>query len=204
MNKEAEDIKMIREMMEKSSKFLSFNGLSIVFAGIFALIGATVAYLFLNEIIDCVEYDMKLKMIILLIDASAVLFLSVCSVTFFCWKKARTNNESLFNSTTRRATYSLLLPLFAGGIFSLFFISTGDVSIAYATTLTFYGLGLVNTSKYTFSEINILGITLVTLGISALLFANLSLYIWATGFGVCHIIAGFIMYFRYENKNKAK
>ena len=44
MNKQIEDIKAIREMMEKSSKFLSLSGLSGISAGVIAIIGAALAY----------------------------------------------------------------------------------------------------------------------------------------------------------------
>jgi predicted lysophospholipase L1 biosynthesis ABC-type transport system permease subunit len=42
MNTQADDIKAIREMMEKSSKFLSLSGLSGVVAGCAAIAGADV------------------------------------------------------------------------------------------------------------------------------------------------------------------
>ena len=203
MSKETEDIKMIREMMEKSSKFLSFNGISIVFAGIFAIIGATFAHLFIRSVSGS-EYSLIQKIVVLIFDALLVLFLSVCSVTFFCWKKAKANHESLFSSTTRRAAYSLLLPLFTGGIFSLVFLFRGDLHTVYAATLIFYGLGLVNASKYTFSEINHLGIANVILGLLAVFFTDLSLCLWAAGFGLCHIIIGTIMYFKYEKAGELK
>ena len=201
MNKEAEDIKMIREMMEKSSKFLSFNGLSIVFAGFFAIIGTTFVHLFMHGYI-CGKLNMTQIKIVLLIIALLVLFLSVCSVTFFCWRKARYNHETLFSSTTRRAASSLLLPLLAGGIFSLVLLYRGDIDTACAATLIFYGLGLVNVSRYTLSEIQYLGIAIVIFGLLALFFTNLSLYLWATGFGLCHIIIGLIMYLKYEKTDK--
>ena len=203
MNKEAEDIKMIRRMMEKSSKFLSFNGLSIVFAGLFALAGAAFVYLFIHGYLagKCNITQVK---IILLFAALVVLFLSVCSVTFFCWRKAKANHETLFSSTTRRAASSLLLPLLTGGVFSLVLLYRGDFDTVFAATLIFYGLGLINVSKYTLSEIFYLGISVIVLGLLAHCFTHLSLYFWAIGFGFCHIIIGFIMYFKYEKTGKEK
>ena len=184
-------------MMEKSSKFLSFNGLSIVFAGFFAIIGAIFVYLFLHHSIKGM-YNVTQVKIILLIAAMVVLFLSVCSVTFFCWRKAKANHETLFSSTTRRAANSLLLPLLTGGIFSLVLLYRGDFDTVFAATLIFYGLGLINVSKYTLSEIYYLGLSIIILGLLALFFTNLSLYFWTAGFGLFHIIIGFIMYFKYE------
>lgn len=189
-------------MMEKSSKFLSFNGLSIVFAGLFAVAGAIFAHLFLNGFFGS-EYNPTQRMMILLADALIVLCLSVGVITFFCWKKAKTNHESLFSSATRRAAYSILLPLFAGGIFSLVFLFRGEIYIVCSATLLFYGIGLVNTSRYTFPELNYLGIIEVILGLLSLLFTGPALCLWAAGFGLFHIIFGLIMYFRHE-KNKIR
>ena len=53
MNQQAEDIKAIRDMMERSSKFLSLSGLSGIFAGIFAIMGAAFAYIYLFHSIPC-------------------------------------------------------------------------------------------------------------------------------------------------------
>ena len=39
-----EDLQAIREIMERSSKFLSLSGLSGIFAGVCALIGAAIAW----------------------------------------------------------------------------------------------------------------------------------------------------------------
>lgn len=189
-------------MMEKSSKFLSFNGLSIVFAGLFAIAGSVFAHFFLKGFFGS-EYNLTQKMMILLTDALIVLGLSVSVVTLFCWKKAKTNHETLFNSTTRRAAYGILLPLLAGGIFSLVFLFRGDIQIVCSATLIFYGIGLVNASRYTFPELNYLGIIEMILGLSSLFFIGLGLWFWIIGFGLCHIIFGLIMYFRYE-KNRTK
>ena len=195
MNKEIEDIRMIREMMEKSSKFLSFNGLSIVFVGLIAIIGAA----FIHSQLDLTN-DLIQNIIFLLINAVVILFLSVCVITFFCWRKAKVNNQTLFNRTTRRAAYNLIFPLVIGGVLSIVFLLRGDISTAFSMTLIFYGLGLFNASKYTFSELHYLGIIEIIIGLFAVIFAKYALLFWAIGFGLFHILFGLIMYFKYETK----
>ena len=195
MNKEIEDIRMIREMMEKSSKFLSFNGLSIVFVGFIAIVGSA----FIHFQLDLAN-NLTQNIIFLLINAIVILFLSVCVVTFFCWRKAKVNNQKLFNRTTQRAAYNLIFPLFIGGILSLVFLLRGDIATAFSMTLIFYGLGLFNASKYTFSELHYLGIIEIIIGLLSVVFAEYALLFWATGFGLFHILFGLIMYFKYETK----
>jgi len=97
-SKSAEDIKTIRKIMEESSRFLSLSGLSGVFAGIFAITGAIVAYFFIlkNGSIHYDEYfrSLSLKETIairwqLILDAAFVLGFSVLSALYLSIKKAK-------------------------------------------------------------------------------------------------------------------
>jgi hypothetical protein len=200
MNKQAEDIKAIREMMEKSSKFLSLSGLSGVCAGLAATAGATFAYLYLLRDPSLTDYNHTQEILILLADAIAVLFISVGFGIYFSWKKAKKNKQKLFNSLTRNILYSLSIPLISGGLFAFIFLLQGNIGIVTSSTLIFYGLALVNASKYTFDEIHYLGITEVILGLCAAVFMHQGVLFWTIGFGICHIFYGLAMYLKYDFK----
>ena len=202
MNQQAEDIKAIREMMEKSSKFLSLSGLSGIFAGFFAIAGATFAYFYLLKDPAATDYTHKQETWILLADALLVLFLSISFGFYFSWKKAKKNKQSFFNSVTKRAIYNLTIPLIAGGIFSFVLLSRGDIELVIASTLIFYGLALINTSKYTFDEIHYLGIIEIGLGLLSVIILHFGIIFWMIGFGFCHILYGCIMYNKYDKKKK--
>lgn len=66
-------------------------------------------------------------------------------------------------------------------------------------TLIFYGLALVNVSKYTLKEIRGLGLIEIFLGLLAFQFLAYGLIIWTIGFGVLHIIYGFIIKMKYKS-----
>ncbi|MEJ7665456.1 MAG: hypothetical protein WKG07_40995 [Hymenobacter sp.] len=70
--------------------------------------------------------------------------------------------------------------------------------------LLFYGLALLNGSKYTLDEIKYLGITQVMLGLVGLLLPGYGLLLFGAGFGVGHIGYGLLMYNRYERPAPAK
>ncbi|MDR0332204.1 MAG: hypothetical protein LBI15_01950 [Dysgonamonadaceae bacterium] len=197
MNKQIEDIKEIRKMMEKSSKFTSINGLSLIIAGVFATIGGWYAKSLLNN-----QYESTDLILSLFITALVILVLAVGVISFFAWRKAKKNNQSLLNSVTRRAAYNLLVPLVVGGLFSLLLLLRGDMALVASSTLIFYGLSLVNASKYTFSDIHILGICEVIIGLLAAVFLYNGILFWILGFGVCHIVFGTIMYIKYDLKKK--
>ncbi|GHT50630.1 hypothetical protein FACS189440_18390 [Bacteroidia bacterium] len=198
MNTQAEDIKVIREMMEKSSKFLSLSGLSGVMAGITAIAGAAFAYFYLLRDPSLTGYNHWQETGILLADALTVLLISIGFGIYFSRKKAKKHKQKLLNSVTKRAMYNLAIPLITGGIFSLVFLWRGDIELVAASTLIFYGLALVNASKYTLDEIHYLGITEIVLGLLAAVFLHNGIWFWTAGFGFCHIFYGLAMYYKYD------
>lgn len=194
-------------MMEKSSKFLSLSGLSGICAGIIAIIGAAFAYFNImqepsNTHFATTHEAMFREIILLIADASAVLLFSICFGIYFSWRKSVKKNLMPSVSLIKRTLYSLGIPLIAGGIFALLFLLRGDIGMAIAMTLTFYGLALINVSKYTLDEVHYLGLTELILGIIAAIFTDWALLIWTIGFGVCHIVYGTAMYIKYDLSKK--
>jgi predicted lysophospholipase L1 biosynthesis ABC-type transport system permease subunit len=202
MNKKSEDIKAIREMMEKSSKFLSLSGLSGIVAGFTAIAGAMFAYFYLLRDPSSTNYTHNQEIMILLGDAILVLIISIGFGIYFSRKKAKKNNQTLFNAVTKRAIYNLAIPLIAGGIFSFLFLLQGNLGVVASSTLLFYGMALLNASKYTFEEIHYLGITEIVLGLLAVIFMYNGILFWTIGFGICHIFYGLAMYVKYDKKKK--
>ncbi|MCL1821902.1 MAG: hypothetical protein FWG22_03670, partial [Prolixibacteraceae bacterium] len=101
MNKTHEDIKVIRDMMEKSSKFLSFSGLSGIIAGIIAVAGAAFAYFYLLRDPSLTDFNHKQEIGILLADALAVLILSIGVCLWLSYRKAHKRHQKLWNSAAR-------------------------------------------------------------------------------------------------------
>lgn len=94
---------------------------------------------------------------------------------------------------------NLLLPLGAGGLFCGILLLHAPQLIA-AATLLFYGLALLNASKYTLPDMRNLGLMEIGLGLLCGFFVGTgtSLLFWALGFGVLHIIYGVLLYNKYE------
>jgi hypothetical protein len=64
--------------------------------------------------------------------------------------------------------------------------------------LIFYGMALLNGSKYTISDIRYLGILEIILGLIASIFVGYGLILWTVGFGMLHIVYGALVYMKYE------
>ena len=106
--------------------------------------------------------------------------------------------ESFSDKGVRNLLESLLIPLIAGGIFILILISRGYFGIVAPAFLIFYGLSLVNGSKFTLRDIKYLGIVEIVLGLICAFLPGYGLIFWALGFGVMHILYGTLMYYKYE------
>ena len=195
----------IRDLMQRSSKFLSLSGLSGISAGVIALIGASVAYLRLktaafnyenNE--HMTELTRREMMEFILIDGTIVLFAAILLGIFFTVRKARKLGQSVWNPISQRLLLSLLIPLMTGGVFCLAMFYRNMLWVSFPATLIFYGLALLNASKYTVRDLEYLGILEVILGLVSLFLTGYNLLVWAIGFGVLHIVYGTLMYFKYE------
>ncbi|MCG9879414.1 MAG: hypothetical protein MH472_02335 [Bacteroidia bacterium] len=203
-----EALKDIRNMMERSSRFLSLSGLSGIFVGIIALIGAAAAFVYIEvkhgnlpyfEYAKDANGKMNLPFIqFFFIDAMSVLVLSLSTATYLTVRKAKKEGEKLITKTSLQLMFNMAIPLGTGAIFCLIMVAHGFTGLVAPATLIFYGLALVNASKYTFEHIKFLGIVQLILGLLAGIFLNHGLLFWAIGFGVVHMAYGIIAYFTFE------
>ncbi|RZL14948.1 MAG: hypothetical protein EOO96_30235 [Pedobacter sp.] len=194
----------IRNMMDRSSRFISLSGLSGVFAGLTALIGAYIAHgeltkYFKGDYGYGIDADGDIEFNLIKI-ALGVLVVALAGGFLFTLRQSRKKNIPFWGKTAKNLLINLAIPLVAGGFFiiALLFNYPGAIGLIASSCLIFYGLALINASKYTYTDIRFLGICEVILGLIAMFYIGYGLYFWAFGFGVLHIFYGLIMYFKYE------
>jgi hypothetical protein len=202
-----EALQDIRQMMRRSSRFLSLSGLSGIAAGVWALVGAYFAFLWIGDYYT--GYDrtgnyngqdfqrLKVKLFLL---ALVVLGLALLSAFYFTWRRTKETKTEFWNHTSKQLTINMLIPLAAGGVFVMAMLQHNEWRFVVPATLVFYGLALVNGSKYTLSDIRYLGVLQIIVGLIATQFPGYGLHFWAFGFGVLHIVYGFIMWWKNERK----
>ena len=198
----------IRSLMERSSKFLSLSGLSGVSAGVVALIGAGVVYMRLrtnwlrllnyDRLSQYNEADHQTVAEFLVTVASVVLVVALLSGTYFTLRKARRQGQRVWNQSSKRLLWAILVPLAAGGVFCLTLLYYNLIWLSFSATLIFYGLALLNGSKYTLRDVESLAYCEIVLGLLSLFWPGYNLLTWAIGFGVLHIVYGLAMYYKYE------
>jgi hypothetical protein len=197
-----EDLESIRHLMERSVKFISLSGLSGILAGVYALIGAALAYyqIYSGEVVRTVEYYQGHIPIVanLIYIAMAVLVASILTGLWFSLRKAKKVGVKIWNEPSKRLLINLAIPLIVGGIFTLFLVYRGHYNMVAASVLIFYGLALINASSNLYDEMRYLGYCELIVGLVAAAWPGYGLYFWATGFGLLHILYGSMMYHKYD------
>ncbi|MCG8577047.1 MAG: hypothetical protein MI810_19355 [Flavobacteriales bacterium] len=209
-----EDLKEIRKIMEQSTKFLSLSGISGVFAGLIALGGSFWAWMEIRQFENLSlhyyatgRYDNKLESLELKLGLIALLILvsAISTGVLFTWLKARKQKRNLFTKLSFKLAISLMVPLAFGGAFTLCLYKMEAYTLVAPATLIFYGLALLNASKYVHVDIKYLALSEMALAVICMYRISdghygEGLYFWAFGFGVLHIVYGTIMYFKYDRK----
>lgn len=193
----------IRNIMDRSSRFISLSGLSGVAAGVSALIGAAVVkwYLLTHQINyrQSLGHNLSREAILFMLSVAALVFiLALCSATYFTARNARKSNHRVWDSKTERMLVNLFIPVAVGGVFCAVLIYHQLFYLVAPVMLIFYGCGLLNASKYTISDIRYLGLLEIILGLLASFFVGYGLLAWSVGFGVLHIVYGTLVYVKYE------
>lgn len=202
-----EQLQQIRTMMEESSKFISLSGVSGIMAGLTALAGSAYGYFVIKNTVASHRYNkfyfeldgMNISVFWeLLIAATITLLIAVSFGIILTIRKTRKKGQRIWSSAGKRLLINLMIPLVAGGLFSLILAHHGLFGLIAPATLIFYGLALLNASKYTLTDIRNLGMLEIVLGLLSAYFVGYGILFWAIGFGVLHIIYGSLMYFKYD------
>lgn len=191
MNKDKalESVNEIKELMEKSSKFVSLSGMTAVMAGAYSLVGAYVVAQVFNSEASLAE---------MIVVASLVLVTSVVTACILSCYKTRKTGQKIFSRLTYRTLWNFSLPLLVGGLFCIALLVHKNYGVISSVMLLFYGLSLVNVSKFTYSNVAWLGYAFLFLGIVDCFFEGYALMFWTIGFGGFHILYGILFYLQYE------
>jgi hypothetical protein len=198
------DLASIRNLMDRSAKFISLSGLSGILAGIYALGGATSAYFLIQYPRSPLAYRTQsinepVVLLQLIIIALIVLGASISTGLWLTQKKTLKQNTQLWTPASKLLLEKLCIPLITGGLFIIIMLYTGHFGLAAPACLIFYGLALIHGSPNTVDEIRYLGFSEIVLGLICALYPGLGLLFWAIGFGILHIVYGAILYNKYDS-----
>lgn len=196
-----EDLREIKTMMNRSSRFISLSGMSGVCAGLIAILTAFAAYQLVyagQDYFNMRRVHLSYRhLFMLLLLANAAIFSSFAFGVYFTGRKAKRNGQRLWGPESKQFLTSFMPAMVTGGLLCLMLLLKGYVGIVAPLCLVFYGLALVSASRYTLEATKGLGYIEIILGLAGIYFIGYGLLFWALGFGLMHIVYGVYMHIKY-------
>lgn len=180
-----DNLRYIRETMERASAFTAVPGWGQVAIGVSALATTYIA---------AQQATARGWLFVWLAEAIVSSLIAGWSMD----RKARKSGVPLLSGPGRKVVFSLSPPMIVGAILTIALFRAGLVNLIPAVWLLLYGTGVVTSGMYSVSVVPVMGICFMALGAIAL-FAPASYGSWlmATGFGGLHIIFGSIIARKY-------
>jgi hypothetical protein len=176
-----ENLRFIRETMERSTSFTAVPGKGGVAMGISALAAAAIATRTTTTEMWLATWGLE-ALVALAIGAWAMSL------------KARAANLPLLSGAGRKFALNLSPPLFAGAFLTVALYRLGLVSLLPGVWLLLYGVGVVTAGAFSVRAVPAMGVCLMTLGAAALFappaWGNAFL---AAGFGGVQVVFGLLI-----------
>ncbi|MDQ1707181.1 MAG: hypothetical protein QOJ88_392 [Pyrinomonadaceae bacterium] len=180
-----DNLKYIRETMERATAFTGISGWGQVAIGITALAAS---------FLSAQQKSFKNWLAVWMAEAVVALLLAGWSID----RKARAAKLPLLSGPGRKVAFSLSPPIFAGLIITVALYRAGLTDVIPGLWLLLYGTGVVTGGMFSVSVVPIMGLCFMALGAIAF-FAPVNFVDWfmAAGFGGLHIVFGVIIARRY-------
>ena len=180
-----DNLRYIRETMERATPFTGISGLGEMAIGATALVASAIA---------ARQPTFKLWIFIWLAEG----FISLLIAGWSMDRKARSTHTSLFSGSGRKVVYSLAPPLVAGGLLTLVLVRAGVPEVIPGIWLVLYGTGVITGGMFSVRAVPMMGFCFMALGALALFsppaWTN---YFMAIGFGGLHLLFGAIIVRKY-------
>jgi len=180
-----DNLRFIRETMERSASFTAVSGRGGVVMGLVALLAAVLAG---NDA------GRDTWVAIWMVAATVSLGLALLLVA----RKARDAGLTLLSGPGRKFAWNVTPPLVVGGLLTVALLRAGASELLPATWLLLYGTGVVTGGAFSVRIVPLMGLAFMALGTAAL-FASPALgnAFMAVGFGGLHIVFGAIIWRKY-------
>lgn len=179
-----DNLRYIRETMERASAFTGISGWGEVAIGVSALGAAVIA---------AQQVTFKGWLAVWMVEAIVSMLIAGWSMD----RKARAVQMPLLSGPGRKVAFSLTPPLAAGILLTVVLFRAGLIEFIPGVWLLLYGTGVVTGGMFSVSVVPLMGFCFMVLGAVALFAPSLANWLMAAGFGGLHIIFGIIIARRY-------
>ena len=176
-----DNLKFIRETMERSAVFTSVPG----YGGILMGATAVVAAYFANS-----QTHLRDWLIVWLTEAVLAFFIGLLAM----WQKTKLSKTSLFSAPAKKMLLNSIPPMICGVFITLGLWRFGHFEAMIPVWILCYGAAVVCGGAFSVKVVPIMGWCFIALGaIAFALPASFGNSMMAASFGVLHIVFGFII-----------
>ncbi len=180
-----DNLRYIRETMERASSFTAVPGWGGVCIGVTALVAAAIA---------ARQPTRHAWLMVWLVEALLALAIGGWTMN----RKARAAESTVLSGPGRKFALSLFPPLLAGAVLSVVLYRAHVFHALPGLWLLLYGTGVVTGGAFSVRVVPVMGLCFMVLGSVALWTpAGYDNWLMASGFGVLHIVFGIIIARRY-------
>ncbi len=177
----ADDLRFIRDTMERSAAFTAVSGVGYMIMGATALAAAWLA-------VRQVSSFAWLR--VWLAEGLVAIAIGLLSCTW----KANRRGLPLFSGPARKVALGLAPPIVAGAFLTFFLFRAGMQPALPATWLLLYGAGIMTGGAFSVAIVPVMGLCFMLLGgLTVLAPASWENWFLAAGFGGLHIVFGFLI-----------
>jgi len=180
-----DNVKFIREMMERSASFTAVPGYGGILMGITAVVAAYIAN---------TQIYLRDSLMTWLIEA----FLAFAIGFLAMWQKSKIAGQSLFSTPARKFAYGFIPPLVVGVVIVLGLWRYEYYYVMAPVCMLCYGAAVACGGAFSARVVPVMGWCFIVLGaIAFLLPTNFGNLMMGASFGLLHIIFGAIIARRY-------
>ena len=176
-----ENLRFIRETMERSTVFTSVPGYGGILMGATAVVAAYIAH---------VQGPARDWLIVWLTEAVLAFFIGLLAM----WQKTKLSKTSLFSTPARKLVMNALPPMLCGVFITLGLWRFGHFEAMIPVWILTYGAAVVCGGAFSVKAVPLMGWCFIALGAAAFFLpANLGNVMMGLSFGALHIVFGFII-----------
>ena len=180
----AENLRYIRETMERATSFTAISGSGYVLVGLTALAATWVA---------AAQPTQERWLVVWVVELVLAGLLSVGMTA----RKARALGMPLRSHTGRKLILAFLPPMAVGAMLTVAIWMGGGYDLLPGIWLSLYGAGVMTGGAYSVRAIPLMGAGFIVLGALALVGPIPSDVVLGLGFGGLHVLFGLVVWRRY-------
>lgn len=183
-----ENLRVIRELMERSTRHSTFSGYSGILAGIYSIIGCAITFWIKNQ-----PHSLLPMNLLFLAVWSVVIVLAIGTDYLLTKRHAARVGKRILSRLGKQMAYASIPGLGTGALWTLFLLQHGLLDVVFPVWMLCYGIAVSAVGIFSQREVKLLGAAFLVAGAVTLFLPQFGLPMMAATFGGFHILYGIVM-----------